>query len=595
MSECTKKYLLFLSFLTGAGVIAGGSNITHALTYQDTVDMQFTFNPTVSINVSGDLIIPNLTPGSAFDSNIITVKAGSNDANGYTLYSTVGSSTTNYTDLRIDSSNTTNVFTNLSSSKASLESFDDNTWGYSYCNTTNDCDTNTNWVSGNAGSTAAGYNGLPLYNASDNTTGVMLANTTSPSETELKFKIGAKAASTQATGTYTNTINFIGVAKVITTTYTLSYVDNSGEATNMPASATTGTTTTGAFNITDTAPTRANYIFKGWCTATTNDDTCSGNIIKPGGLYVIGDNPTTFSSSVYAMWKKPPCSASPMISTVASGITYMQDITSSNRATVLASLTTNATYQIKDNRDNETYCVSKLADGNLWMLDNLALDLTNSTVLNAMNESNTNASSTTLGYLKNGGGTTSDKYAITGVVNWTDSPTYASSYSYSDPLVNMASKDVIPTDATSTAGGYKIGGYYNYCAASAGSYCYGNGTSYGTSSGNATEDICPAGWRMPTGSTSGEFSALANAIYGSTSSTSDATAYANYRSALHLPLSGYFRNGSPNVQGSSGSWWSSTRNNNYFMYILDVYTSTIHPASSYNRYYGISLRCMAGS
>ena len=279
-----------------------------------------------------------------------------------------------------------------------------------------------------------------------------------------------------------------------------------------------------------------------------------------------------------------------MISTVASGINYMQDITSSNRATVLANLTTNATYQIKDNRDNETYCVSKLADGNLWMLDNLALDLTDSNILNSLSSSNTNAS-TGLPYLKGTStGTTSDQYATAGVTNWT------TSYSYSAPLVNMTNKDVIPADATSTAGGYKIGGYYNYCAASAGSYCYGNGPDdYGTSSSNAAEDICPAGWRMPTGNTTGEYSALANAIYGSTSSTSDATAYANYRSALHLPLSGYFLNGSLSNQDSYGYWWSSTRHGNSYMDRLYAGTSTIYPADSRSRRNGYSLRCVAGS
>ena len=68
----------------------------------------------------------------------------------------------------------------------------------------------------------------------------------------------------------------------------------------------------------------------------------------------------------------------------------MQDINSSNSASVLSSLTTGSTYQIKDNRDDETYCVSKLADGKLWMLDNLALDLTNDTILNSLSASNTN-------------------------------------------------------------------------------------------------------------------------------------------------------------------------------------------------------------
>jgi uncharacterized protein (TIGR02145 family) len=212
-----------------------------------------------------------------------------------------------------------------------------------------------------------------------------------------------------------------------------------------------------------------------------------------------------------------------------------------------------------------------------------------------MNENNTHASNTTLNYLKNGGGPTSDKYAITGVVNWTDSPTYASSSSFSDPLVNLTNKDVIPSDATSQAGQYKVGGYYNYCAASAGSYCYGNGTSGGTSSGNATEDICPKGWRMPAGNTSGEYSALAKAIYGSTGSTGSTSNVTNYRSALRLPLSGLFRDGSAIYQGQLGYIWSSTRSNDTPMYRLGLSAVSVSPVDHDYRGGGFSVRCLLGS
>ena len=244
-------------------------------------------------------------------------------------------------------------------------------------------------------------------------------------------------------------------------------------------------------------------------------------------------------------------------------------------------MSTGDTLTLVDSRDGTSYTIGKLADDNCWLLDNLALDLTDSTVLSAMDSTNTNASDTTLGYLKNGGGTTSDQYATAAVANWT------SSYSYSAPLVNMGYKNTVPTDATSTAGGYKIGGYYNYCAASAGSYCYGNGTSQGTSSGDATESICPKGWRLPTGNTSGEYQALY--------SNSNYNTYANYRAALHLPLSGYVNNGSPIYQGSNGNFWSSTRNDSSYMYSLTLNTSRIYPANSSNRYYGYSVRCVMGS
>lgn len=531
MSKCTKKCLLFLSFLTGAGVIAGGSNITHALTYQDTVDVQFTFNPTVSINVSGDLIIPNLTPGSALDSNIITVKAGSNDSHGYTLYSTVGSSTNNYTDLRTDSSNTTNVFTNLSSSKASLESFDNNTWGYSYCNTTNDCNTNTNWVSGNAGSTAAGYNGLPLYNASNNATGVILANTTSPNETELKFKIGAKAASTQAAGAYTNTVNFIGVAKVITTTYTLSYVDNSGEATNMPASATTGTTITGAFNITDTAPTRANYIFKGWCTATTNDDTCSGNTIKPGGLYVIGNNPTTFNGSVYAMWKDNTPK------------TYMQDLTLAN----CQSQASSGNITVYDRRDESDYTVRYINDA-CWMTQNLRITGTiSSTDSNFSTNSTFNVIATDLK-----GSSNSYTQAQSHVPTATDADT-----SGNKPM------DTYTAD--------QLGAWYNYCATSAGTVC-------SEAQKDATEDICPSGWHLPSYKTS------PGSIYDITS----------YSSAFSPIYGGYYNDGSLLSATRYGFWWSRTAYRAVYQYYL-YYDNGILGTVDYYKYRGGYVRCVRTS
>ena len=396
------------------------------------------------------------------------------------------------------------------------------------------------------------------------------------------------ASLSQPADTYTGKVKYVLVhpSSFAAGNYSIVYNTNGGTGTNVTVNNIANYEPYTIAANTFTAP--SGYQFAGWCTI--QDNTQSPQTSCAGGtLYQPDDIATSLASAggtfnLYATWSK--------LLTLADA-TSMQDLASNDYCT---STTIGDTATLTDSRDGASYTVGKLADGKCWMLDNLALDLTSSTVLNAMSESNTNASSTTLGYLKNGGGTTSDKYAITGVVNWTDSPTYASSYSYSDPLVNMASKDVVPSDATSTAGGYKIGGYYNYCAASAGSYCYGNGTSYGTSSGNATESICPAGWRMPTGNTSGEYSALANAIYGSTSSTSDATAYANYRSALHLPLSGYYYNGSASNQGGHGYWWSSTRHNSYNgMYVLYASTSTINPASYSGRGSGFSLRCVAGS
>ena len=245
---------------------------------------------------------------------------------------------------------------------------------------------------------------------------------------------------------------------------------------------------------------------------------------------------------------------------------------------------------VYDNRDGTEYHIQKLGDGKCWMLDNLALDLANSTVLNNVTAANTNASATSLNYLKNGGGTTSDQYAITGVTNWTS---YDNSYSV--PSIVITDKDVVPNNAPTNGAGYnKIGGYYNFCTASAGSYCYGDGTSEGASSGDATEDICPKNWRMPTGNTSGEYAALAKVIYGSTGNTSDATATANYRSALSLPLSGSFYDGSAGFRGTSGDFWSSTRYNDRSMYLLGIVSNNLYPSSYNYRFFNYSIRCLAG-
>ncbi|MDO5451863.1 MAG: hypothetical protein Q4F56_02130, partial [Candidatus Saccharibacteria bacterium] len=53
------------------------SNHTSAVTYQSNVGLNFTFNPSISISLSGsdgtDLVIDDLRPGLSSDSNTITV------------------------------------------------------------------------------------------------------------------------------------------------------------------------------------------------------------------------------------------------------------------------------------------------------------------------------------------------------------------------------------------------------------------------------------------------------------------------------------------------------------------------------------------
>ena len=254
---------------------------------------------------------------------------------------------------------------------------------------------------------------------------------------------------------------------------------------------------------------------------------------------------------------------------------YMQDVTTADCTTTPRT--------VYDSRDERQYTMRRLADGKCWLLDNLALDIANPTVLANIDSNTTNASSTTLGYLK--GTTTRDpstdpdgNYATAGVANWT------SGSSNSAPLVNATAVD---STAEPNSGGYddgKYGAYYNYCAATAGSYCYGNGNNAGTALGNATEDICPAGWRMPTSGDSGDYKALWTAY---------SQDFNNFVGALRTPVAGHYSNGQFYTQGSRGYFWSSTlADNGYYINGLSIIDGMVTPTNSYSRASGRSVRCL---
>ena len=219
------------------------------------------------------------------------------------------------------------------------------------------------------------------------------------------------------------------------------------------------------------------------------------------------------------------------------------------------------TTKIRDSRDDTEYTIGKLADGNYWMLDNLALDKTTLKSGVTLDSSNTNLSagktytlpdSTTTGFGDSG---------------------------YTTNAINNESKNTSEILLAGQSDTGKIGVYYNYCAASAGTYCMDSSSG----SGNATSDICPKGWRLPTGGPSGgEFKVLRNQ-YASN---------AEFVLALRTPLAGYFIDGSLLYQGSSGLFWSSTYYNASDMYRLDVTKTEVYPQNATNRRIGSSVRCV---
>ena len=231
-------------------------------------------------------------------------------------------------------------------------------------------------------------------------------------------------------------------------------------------------------------------------------------------------------------------------------------------------LATGTSYQVTDPRKNnndesqtvQTYYVAKLADGKCWMLDNLRLGGTSSVALTS-----TDSNVRSAGYTLPGNKT-----------SWSNT--------YTSGEVNTTYKDTVASTAYGSAS-KKIGVYYNYCAASAGTVCTSSDTT------DASYDICPKGWRMPTGggvNTTkgyGEYQALYTAMSSNQS---------NYKSALSLPLSGFYYSSSAHVQGSYGYFWSSSFLGGTRSFSLNANSSGVLPTNLNDRYNGFSVRCVFG-
>ena len=234
-------------------------------------------------------------------------------------------------------------------------------------------------------------------------------------------------------------------------------------------------------------------------------------------------------------------------------VTYLQDVTPK----IGENTAIGTTATLKDNRDNQDYVVKKLDDGRVWMITNLNLGAT--TLSTDLTSSNTNLSDTIAASTFNG---------------WKKSSGTQTNYS----------GEFIPVSGTDSTSGTAYGTLYNYCAASAGTICaYSNDS-------NASYDLCPAGWRLPTGGSNSEFATLyANASYNT---------YAKMRASVAnggaaFALAGAFLNSTPSNPGNSSSYWSSTKSGSYTMYSLHLYlkTSNVDPSYELNNYFGLSIRC----
>ena len=194
------------------------------------------------------------------------------------------------------------------------------------------------------------------------------------------------------------------------------------------------------------------------------------------------------------------------------------------------------TKTLTDTRDNNTYTVSKLADGKCWMTQNLRIA---------------------------GKTLTPDDSDVTS--NYTIPVSSISGFSSFD---------------TSNAYVNSDGGFYDWYTATA-----GTGTrSLSTDGQNTTASICPKGWRLPTSGSGGEFQTLYNNYNSSSVIRSN---------PVNLTLSGLVSSSWHHNQGSYGYYWSATVYLSSDAYGMNLDTSGVNPASRNNKALGFSVRCIA--
>ena len=203
-------------------------------------------------------------------------------------------------------------------------------------------------------------------------------------------------------------------------------------------------------------------------------------------------------------------------------VTYMQDLT----ITQCTDSYNGATATLLDRRDNSDYTITKI-NGTCWMTQNLRLP----------------------------GGRTLTPADSNVASNWFF-PTAQPTGSYTEPQAAIS-------DNTS------YGGYYNFCAASAGTICRHTITT------NATSDICPRGWRLPT--------------------NTEQNNVTSYLSTFSPVYSGRYHDDSLINDGSSGYWWSSSYDDEFSDQYYLSYFEGLLKVESFNGNYGVSIRCVLSS
>ncbi len=344
--------------------------------------------------------------------------------------------------------------------------------------------------------------------------------------------------------------------------------------------------------------TKDGYNFTGWNTAA--DGTSEAYADETEFTAAIDE---TQNVTLYAQWEE----ALPVIG----DLTYMQDfatLSETDKASVIESMAEGDEYQLKDNRDQKNYYISKLADGNIWMTQNLDLDLSTETTFTPADtnivEEWTPANSTI-----SFNGTSVSEWRNSARVPYSADPggVYYYSSGTADGDTRYASLEACQAAHSDCSAHNHAGNYYTWSAAVANN----DTTEVVAQYDDMSTSICPAGWRLPTGPNANDinYSDMANLIVSSNfiedTIREGCDGYCYYHEYLDggfskirtVPLwlvrSGQISYGSLESSGGYGNYWSSTSYNSVDAYALYFGSSNVGPAGISDRGNGETIRCLA--
>ena len=307
-------------------------------------------------------------------------------------------------------------------------------------------------------------------------------------------------------------------------------------------------------------------------------------------------------------------------------------VSETNRNSIIASMTPQQQYTLKDSRDGKTYTIAKYQVGNsgnydVWMTKNLDLDLDAGTTYT--NEDTDIGYNTTTNSYETAawspirstyqptsththewctGGTWNSQYGYCelndtpesydpGNLYWnatesdySDWEAYDNSCNFSTPTpVCDESLNPISTyvSSASSTPQYHLGNYYNWAAALA-----TNDSSQFNSSELVEQSSCPAGWTLPRiGDGEDSFYSLWNQYGFSSSSINGSNKL--WTSPLYFAIGGYFNGNLGNVGGGGGFWSPVPGGSRSARGASFGVAGDIGASDSVIRYGGTSVRCIA--